>query len=136
MNIMLVSVTERTRRSAYESPWRQDQGDHLAVSNRIGDSVLDRRYHWPGIGHCRRVCGLCRYQYYPKITWWVILLALAFSSGVGLFFGIYPPARLLSCRLLRRCAESKSKFIQSKTVSTGIVGTVFILGVEKDGIIV
>nr|DAH19949.1 MAG TPA: hypothetical protein [Caudoviricetes sp.] len=37
---------------------------------------------------------------------------------------------------MRRCAESKSKFIQSKTVSTGIVGTVFVLGIEKDGIIV
>ncbi len=45
---------------------RQDQGDHLAVSNRIGDFVLDRWYHWPGIGYCRRVCGLCRYQYYPQ----------------------------------------------------------------------
>ena len=45
---------------------RQDQGDHLAVSNRIGDFVLDWRYHWLGIGYCRRVCGLCRYQYYPQ----------------------------------------------------------------------
>ena len=26
----------------------------------------------------------------PNITWWLILVALLFSSGVGLFFGIYP----------------------------------------------
>lgn len=41
----------------------------------------------------------------PKITWWVILLALAFSSGVGLFFGIYPArkaAKLSPIEALRR----------------------------------
>ena len=33
-------------------------------------------------------CAIINIQ--PKISVWLILLALLFSSGVGLFFGIYP----------------------------------------------
>ena len=66
MNIMLVRNRANAGDRHTKVLGRQDQGNHLAVSNRIGDFVLDRRYHWPGIGYCRRVCGLCRYQYYPQ----------------------------------------------------------------------
>ncbi|MEZ3421984.1 MAG: ABC transporter permease [Eubacterium sp.] len=91
MNIMLVSVTERTR----EIGIRKSLGAKTRVITMqfltesiiiclIGGIIGLTLGILGAYGACA-VVGIS-----PKITWWVILIALLFSSGVGLFFGIYP----------------------------------------------
>ena len=99
MNIMLVSVTERTR----EIGIRKSLGAKTStitfqfltesiiicfIGGLIGLTL--------GILGAYGACAIVGIT--PKITWWIILIALLFSSGVGLFFGIYPArkAALLS----------------------------------------
>lgn len=91
MNIMLVSVTERTR----EIGIRKSLGAKTKVitmqfltesiilcliGGLIGVTI--------GIVGAFAACSIIEIQ--PNITWWLIVVALLFSSGVGLFFGIYP----------------------------------------------
>ncbi len=105
MNIMLVSVTERTR----EIGIRKSLGAKTRVITMqfltesiiiclIGGIIGLTLGILGAYGACA-VVGIS-----PKITWWVILIALLFSSGVGLFFGIYPArkaARLSPIEALR-----------------------------------
>lgn len=91
MNIMLVSVTERTR----EIGIRKSLGAKTKVitlqfltesiilcliGGIIGLTI--------GIAGAFAACSIIDIQ--PNITWWLIVVSLLFSSGVGLFFGIYP----------------------------------------------
>lgn len=41
-----------------------------------------------GVAGAFAACSIIKIT--PNITVWLILIALLFSSGVGLFFGIYP----------------------------------------------
>ena len=91
MNIMLVSVTERTReigiRKSLGAKTRVITMQFLTESiilcliGGIIGVVL-------GISGAFAACAVIDIQ--PKISVWLVLLALLFSSGVGLFFGIYP----------------------------------------------
>ncbi|MCI9111277.1 MAG: FtsX-like permease family protein [Eubacterium sp.] len=91
MNIMLVSVTERTR----EIGIRKSLGAKTRVITMqfLTESIIICLIGGIigltlGILGAYGACAIVGIS--PKITWWVILLALFFSSGVGLFFGIYP----------------------------------------------
>lgn len=91
MNIMLVSVTERTReigiRKSLGAKTRVITMQFLTesiilclIGGLIGVTI--------GVVGAFAACSIISIQ--PNITWWLILVALLFSSGVGLFFGIYP----------------------------------------------
>ncbi len=91
MNIMLVSVTERTReigiRKSLGAKTRVITTQFLTesiilclIGGIIGVLI--------GVSGAFAACALIDIT--PNITWWLIAIALLFSSGVGLFFGIYP----------------------------------------------
>ncbi|MDE5605195.1 MAG: ABC transporter permease [Eubacterium sp.] len=106
MNIMLVSVTERTReigiRKSLGAKTRTITLQFLTesiiicfIGGLIGLTV--------GILGAYGACSIVGIS--PKITLGIILIALLFSSGVGLFFGIYPArkaAMLSPIEALRR----------------------------------
>lgn len=91
MNIMLVSVTERTR----EIGIRKSLGAKTAAITMqfLTESVILCLIGGfigvvLGVSGAFGACAIIGIT--PKITWWLIALSLLFSSGVGLFFGIYP----------------------------------------------
>ena len=91
MNIMLVSVTERTR----EIGIRKSLGAKTKIITMqfLTESVILCLIGGIigvtiGIAGAFAACSIINIK--PNITWWLILVALLFSSGVGLFFGIYP----------------------------------------------
>lgn len=91
MNIMLVSVTERTR----EIGIRKSLGAKTRVITMqfLTESIILCLIGGIigvilGISGAFAACAVIDIQ--PKISVWLVLLALLFSSGVGLFFGIYP----------------------------------------------
>ena len=100
MNIMLVSVTERTR----EIGIRKAVGAkrvHILVQFIIESAVLSLFGGVLGI-----LCGLgfgggisYLIAYYSEadfpsvVSWSAVMLAVAVSGGIGVFFGVYPAAR-------------------------------------------
>lgn len=99
MNIMLVSVTERTR----EIGIRKSLGAKTGVITMqfLTESVILCLIGGVigvvlGVAGAYGACAIIDIT--PKISIWLILLALLFSSGVGLIFGVYPArkAALLS----------------------------------------
>jgi putative ABC transport system permease protein len=95
MNIMLVSVTERTReigiRKAVGAKKRDIRTQFLVeamalslIGGLIGIAL--------GIAGSRVIASL-QDRLNPVVTWDVILLATAVSTAVGLFFGLYPAIR-------------------------------------------
>lgn len=106
MNIMLVSVTERTR----EIGIRKSLGAKTGVITMqfLTESIILCLIGGLigvilGVVGAFAACSIIDIT--PKITWWLIAIALLFSSGVGLFFGIYPArkaAKLSPIEALRR----------------------------------
>lgn len=91
MNIMLVSVTERTREIGIRKSLGAKTG--IITMQFLTESVILCLIGGLigltfGIAGAYAACALISIT--PKISLWVVLLALLFSSGVGLFFGIYP----------------------------------------------
>ena len=91
MNIMLVSVTERTR----EIGIRKSLGAKTRVITMqfLTESVILCLIGGLigvllGVAGAFGACAIIDIT--PKISIWLVLLALLFSSGTGLFFGIYP----------------------------------------------
>lgn len=91
MNIMLVSVTERTReigiRKALGATYRNILLQFLIEAVVIGVSggILGTIF---GIAAATIIAKFAGWQ--AVISIWAIVIAVVFSVGIGLFFGIYP----------------------------------------------
>jgi putative ABC transport system permease protein len=95
MNIMLVSVTERTReiglRKAVGAKSLDILGQFLmeAVALALSGGLLGIAL---GVGGAKAISGL-RADFTAVVSIDVILISILFSMAVGLFFGIYPAYR-------------------------------------------
>jgi putative ABC transport system permease protein len=91
MNIMLVSVTERTREIGIRMALGARRRDIL-VQFIIESIVLCLLGGLIGIilgyGGAMLIARLAKWP--PLVSWWTIVVAFIFSMAVGLFFGIYP----------------------------------------------
>lgn len=91
MNIMLVSVTERTR----EIGIRKALGatyDNILLQFLIEAMVIGIVGGFVGVVlGIGASYGLSHFAgWNTVISWWAIVIAVVFSVGIGLFFGIYP----------------------------------------------
>lgn len=91
MNIMLVSVTERTR----EIGIRKSLGAKTSTITLqfITESIILCLIGGTiglilGLSGALALCALIGFA--PMVKFWIIFIALFFSTAVGLFFGIYP----------------------------------------------
>lgn len=98
MNIMLVSVTERTREIGIRKALGAKTGSitlqflsESAIITMIG-GVLGILIGLVGAFLITKVISIFApsYAFSPSISFGVILIATLFSSAVGIFFGIYP----------------------------------------------
>lgn len=91
MNIMLVSVTERTREIGLRKAVGATRGDILAQF-LVESIVVSLLGGVCGLGLAWVVTmGLTYYANWPaQISLSSVVLSIAFSSGIGMIFGIYP----------------------------------------------
>jgi putative ABC transport system permease protein len=106
MNIMLVSVTERTREIGIRMALGARRRDILvqflieAVVLCLLGGVIGMAL---GTGGAYLIAKLAKWP--PLVSWWTALLAFAFSAAIGVVFGILPAnkaARLNPIEALRR----------------------------------
>ncbi len=96
MNIMLVSVTERTR----------EIGIRMAVGARPGDILAQFLVESALLGVIGGVVGIALGYVVsfvatwvvpdfpaPQVPMWAVTLAFVFSASIGVFFGLYPAAK-------------------------------------------
>lgn len=99
MNIMLVSVTERTReiglRKALGARKRDILAQFLTESSLLSliGGVIGIGFGWLIAFIVRQVAVASGTDFSPVIGVDAILLATLFSTAIGLFFGIYPASR-------------------------------------------
>ena len=94
MNVMLVSVTQRTKEIGVRRAVGATQRDILRQF--LAESVLQCLVGGLLGVAAGFVCALALRQWtsFPaSVQTWVALLGLGLSSGIGLFFGIYPAVR-------------------------------------------
>jgi len=102
MNIMLVSVTERTReiglRKALGARKRDILIQFLTESSLLSlfGGIIGIFLGWLISYIVQRVAVASGTAFYPRIGLNAVLLATIFSAAVGLFFGIYPANRAAS----------------------------------------
>ena len=95
MNIMLVSVTERTREIGLRKAVGAKQRDILwqflleAVVLAVAGGVIGLLL---GAAGAQLIAGMSE-SLQPTVAWDSVVLAIGFSAAVGLFFGIYPARR-------------------------------------------
>ena len=95
MNIMLVSVTERTREIGLRMAIGAT-GQHILGQFLCEAIVLCGMGGLLGFAGGWLVCQFVAWNYEgwnPIISYWMAALAVAFATGVGLFFGFYPAWR-------------------------------------------
>ena len=111
MNIMLVSVTERTReiglRMAVGARARDILGQFLVeavtlslIGGLIG--IATRRAASFAVGAARRLAHRARAA--------SVLLAVGFAVAIGVFFGFYPARKASRLRRSRRCGTSDAGY--------------------------
>jgi putative ABC transport system permease protein len=91
MNIMLVSVTERTREIGIRMALGATRKDIL-TQFLIEAVVLCSAGGVIGIclGYGGAMIGVYFFELPPLVSWWTALIAFMFSAIIGVFFGIYP----------------------------------------------
>ncbi len=97
MNIMLVSVTERTREIGIRKAIGADRRD--IISQFLGEAVILSMIG--GIAGVVIGVGLSRFTIVgvqPVVAPWSVIMALTVSLFTGLFFGLYPAARAADLR--------------------------------------
>lgn len=103
MNIMLVSVTERTREIGIRKAVGAKRRDILlqflteATVLSVLGGLIGTALGW-GIALALGSVSLGNQQITPVVDGAAVILAVAFSIAVGLFFGIYPALRASSLR--------------------------------------
>ena len=97
MNIMLVSVTERIREIGIRKALGATKRDILAqflmeaVMISFSGGAVGMLFGWGVASLVSRLAG------WPSLVpWYSIALALGFSLGIGLFFGVYPANKAAS----------------------------------------
>ncbi len=99
MNIMLVSVTERTReiglRKAIGARKRDILVQFLTESSLLSmfGGIIGIGFGWLIAFLVKQIATANGTPFTPSVGWNSILLATLFSTAVGLFFGIYPANR-------------------------------------------
>jgi putative ABC transport system permease protein len=99
MNIMLVSVTERTReiglRKAVGARRRDILVQFLTESSLLSliGGIIGILFGWLIAAIVGRVAAASGTAFFPRVGVDSVLLATIFSAAVGLFFGIYPANR-------------------------------------------
>jgi putative ABC transport system permease protein len=99
MNIMLVSVTERTKeiglRKALGARKRDILTQFLTESSLLSlfGGIIGIAFGWLISFIVEKVALASGTAFYPRIGLNAVLLATIFSAAVGLFFGIYPANR-------------------------------------------
>jgi len=89
MNIMLVSVSERTREIGIRKAVGARTHDIMsqfvieAVVLSVLGGIVGIAIGWLGSAALTQVVP-------TQVTWWAVALAFTFSAAVGIFFGVYP----------------------------------------------
>ncbi len=89
MNIMLVSVSERTREIGIRKAVGARTYDIMsqfvieAVALSVAGGIVGIVLGWSGAAALTRWVP-------TEVTWWAVALAFFFSAAVGIFFGVYP----------------------------------------------
>lgn len=102
MNIMLVSVTERTReiglRKALGARRKDIMIQFLTESSLLSllGGVIGIALGWAIASAVGKIAAAANSPFYPTVGLGAVLLATIFSTAVGLFFGIYPANRAAS----------------------------------------